>query len=147
MTVYSRSPWIAQFPKGRAPAFPRHRGAETADVVIVGGGLTGAATAYAFAAAGVKVKLLEAAQLGHGSSGSSSGWISEDPGIGLADLEQAVGRRGAKGALQSWRRASLDFAALLRRLDLKCFLEPHPAVTVAVTPEQVARLKREQSAR
>jgi glycine/D-amino acid oxidase-like deaminating enzyme len=147
MTVYSRSPWIAQFPKGRAPEFPRHRGAETADVVIIGGGLTGCATAYAFAAAGVKVKLLEGAQIGQGNSGSSSGWISEDPGIGLADLEQTVGRRGAKAALQVWRRASLDFAALMRRLDVKCFIEPHPAVTVALTPEQVARLKREQKAR
>src|SRR4051812_47432435 len=111
MTTYSRSPWIAQFPKGRAPEFPRHRGAETADVVIIGGGLTGCATAYAFAVAGVKVKLLEAAQLGHGNSGSASGWIGEDPGTGLADLEQTVGRRGAKAVIQSWRRAALDLAA------------------------------------
>jgi glycine/D-amino acid oxidase-like deaminating enzyme len=147
MTDYGRSPWIQQFPKAHVPAFPRHRGDETADVVIVGGGLTGCATAYAFAAAGVKVTLLDAAQLGHGSSGSSSGWIGDDAGIGLADLEQTVGRRGAKAALQVWRRAALDFTSLMRRLDVKCFLEPHPAVTVAVTPEQVARLKREQKAR
>ena len=30
---------------------------------------------------------------------------------------------------------------------MKCFIEAHPAVTVAVTPEQAARLKREQKAR
>ena len=71
--------------------------------------------------------LLEAAQIGRGSSGSASGWINEDPGVGFADLEQAVGLRGAKRAYQSWRRASLDFAALLRRLDIKCFIEAHPA--------------------
>ena len=58
-----------------------------------------------------------------------------------------IGVRGAKHAFQSWRRASLDFASLLRRLDVKCFIEPHSAVTVAVTPEQVARLTREQKAR
>ena len=147
MTVYSRSPWIQQFPKARAPVFPRHRGATASDVVIIGGGLTGCATAYAFAAAGVKVTLLEASQIGHGGSGSASGWISEDPGVGFADLGQAIGPRGARRAFQSWRRASLDFAALLRRLDVKCFIEPHPTVTVAVTPDQVARLKREQNAR
>jgi glycine/D-amino acid oxidase-like deaminating enzyme len=147
MTNYGRSPWIQQFPKSRVPSYPQHRGASAADVVIIGGGLTGCATAYAFAAAGVKVTLLEAAQVGRGSSGSSSGWLSEDPGIGFADLEQAIGLRDAKRVYQGWRRASLDFAALLRRLDVKCSIEPHAAITVAVTPEQVIRLKREAKAR
>jgi glycine/D-amino acid oxidase-like deaminating enzyme len=147
MTIYDRSPWIQQFPKARRPAYPRHRGASSSDVVIIGGGLTGCVTAYAFAAAGAKVTLLEAAQVGHGSSGSSSGWLNDDPGVGFAELEPLVGVRGAKHAFQSWRRASLDFASLLRRLDIKCFIEPHSAVTVAVTPEQLTRLTREQKAR
>jgi glycine/D-amino acid oxidase-like deaminating enzyme len=147
MTTYGRSPWIQHFPKSRVPSYPRHRGSTAADVVIIGGGLTGCATAYAFAAAGVKVTLLEAAQVGRGSSGSASGWLNDDPGVGFADLEPAIGLRDAKRVYQGWRRASLDFAALLRRLDVKCFFEPHPSVTVAVTPEQVIRLKREQKAR
>ena len=147
MTNYGRSPWIQQFPNARVPACPRQRGAGAADVVIIGGGLTGCATAYALAVAGAKVMLLEAAQIGHGSSGSSSGWMNGDPGVGFADLEQAIGLRNAKRAYQSWRRAALDFASLLRRLDVKCFIEAHPAVTVAVTPQQVARLERERKAR
>ena len=147
MTIYDRSPWLQQFPKARVPVLSRQRGALTADVVIIGGGLTGCATAYAFAAAGVKVTLVEAAQIGHGSSGSASGWISEDPGVGFAELAQAIGLRGATRIFQSWRRAALDFASLLRRLDVKCFIEAHPAVTVAMTPEQRARLERERKAR
>src|SRR5438477_158717 len=78
------------------PALPRYRGAADAEVVIIGGGLTGCATAYAFAVAGVKVVLLEAERLGRGSSGSSAGWINDDPGIAFADLERARGLRGAK---------------------------------------------------
>ena len=147
MTAYARSPWVHSFPKGKAPVYPKHRGGDAADVVIIGGGLTGCATAYAFAAAGVQVVLLEADQIGHGGSGGSSGWLNDDPGTGLADLEPLVGLRGAKHALQSWRRASLDFASLMRRLDVKCFIEAHPAVTVATNAEQVARLKREEKAR
>src|SRR5438034_1100950 len=58
--TYGRSPWIDQFPKSRVPTHPRFRGDRTSDVVIVGGGLTGCATAYACAAAGLKVVLLEA---------------------------------------------------------------------------------------
>ena len=147
MTKYGRSPWIDRFPKSRVPALPGQRGPLKSDVVIIGGGLTGCATAYAFAVAGVKVVLLEAGQIGRGNSGSSGGWISEDPGVPFADLEKALGPRGARRAWQGWRRAALDFAALLRRLDVKCYLDARPAVTVAVTPDQVARLTREQQAR
>src|SRR5947209_17609166 len=101
MTVYGSSPWLKEFPKSRVPSYPKHRGADASEVVIIGGGLTGCAAAYAFAAAGAKVTLLEADQIGRGSSAGCSGWIGEDPGVGFADLEQAVGLRGAKRAYQS----------------------------------------------
>jgi glycine/D-amino acid oxidase-like deaminating enzyme len=117
------------------------------EAVIVGGGLTGCTTAYAFAAAGLKVLLLEADQIGRGATAYSSGWIAEEPGVAFADLEKAVGLRGARYAWQVWRRAALDFISLLRRLDIKCHLEERGSVLVAATPEQVARLKRDQKAR
>jgi glycine/D-amino acid oxidase-like deaminating enzyme len=147
VTNYGKSPWVDQFPKSRVPAHPRYKGSQQTDVVIIGGGLTGCATAYAFAAAGVKVVLLEADQIGRGNTGGAAGWISEDPGVPFSDLEKTAGVRGARRTWQSWRRASLDFAALLRRLGVKCYLEPRPALTVATTPEQAARLQREQKSR
>src|ERR1035437_257187 len=96
MTRYGRSPWTDQFPKSRVPAHPRQRGTFATDVVIIGGGLTGCATAYALAAAGVKVALGEAASIGCGASGSTGGWISEDPGVPFVDLEKTHGLRGAQ---------------------------------------------------
>jgi len=147
MTRYGRSPWLDGFPRSRVPAYPHHRGQMQADAVIVGGGLTGCATAYALAMAGMKTVLLEAAQIGRGNTAFSSGWISEDPGVPFAQLEKAVGLRRARYAWQSWRRAALDFSALLRRLDIKCHLESTPTVTIAATPEQLARLRKDQKAR
>jgi glycine/D-amino acid oxidase-like deaminating enzyme len=147
MTKYGRSPWLDGFPKSRVPSYPRHRGSMEIEAVIVGGGLTGCAAAYAFATAGVKVMLLEAGQIGRGSTASDAGWIADDPGIALADLERLLGVRDARRAWQAWRRAALDFATLLRRLDVKCSLEARESLTVAATPDQVARLKREQIAR
>src|SRR5262249_54179673 len=123
MTKYGRSPWIDEFPKSRVPSYPKHTGAQTIDVVVVGGGLTGRAAAYAFAAAGVHVMLLEAARIGRGNTAGAAGWISEEPGIPFGDLARIAGLRGARRAFQSWRRAALDFSALLRRLDVKCSLE------------------------
>src|SRR5919202_5766620 len=112
-TKYGVSPWLYQFPKSRIPSYPRYRGSAELPVVIVGGGLTGCATAYAFAAAGEKPLLLEAGQIGRGTSAAGAGWISENPGITFSDLDQALGLRAARYAFQLWRRSALDFAALL----------------------------------
>ena len=117
------------------------------DVTVVGGGLTGCSTAYALAAAGVKVMLLEAAQIGRRSTGASLGVIAEDPGVSFFETERAIGKRAARQAFQLWHRSALDFSRLLRRLDIKCYLQPQRAVDVAITADQVARLEREQRAR
>jgi glycine/D-amino acid oxidase-like deaminating enzyme len=147
MTQYEQSPWIGEFPKSRVPALSKQRGATKTDVVVVGGGLTGCMTAYAFAAAGVNVTLVEAGRIGRGSTSAASGWISDDPGLSFAELEQTVGARDARRAWQTWRRAALDSAALLRRLEVKCQLQAQSTLTLAVTPEQIARLKHDQKLR
>lgn len=146
-TRYGRSPWVDRFPKSRVPSYPKPRGPLGIDVAIIGGGLTGCATAYAFAAAGVKVALFEAGRLGQGSSGASTGWIADDPGVSFSAVEQLIGLRAARHAWRSWRRAALDFSALIKRLDLKCGFEPHGSLLVAATAEEAARLKREQKIR
>jgi len=146
-TRYGRSPWVERIPSSRVPAYPSHRANVSAEVAIVGGGLTGCATAYAFAAAGIEVALLEAGRLGRGGSGSSSGWMSDDPGARFLDVERVLKLRATRHAWRSWRRASLDFAALVRRLRLKCDLEPKSTVLLARTPHEVAEMKRDQKAR
>jgi glycine/D-amino acid oxidase-like deaminating enzyme len=145
-TRYGVSPWIYQFPDSRRPDLPRPKGELTADVVIVGGGLTGCATAYACAMAGVKTLVLEGARLGHGSSGRSAGLLLPDPGPSFRDIAQAHGLRAARTAFQSWRRATLDAAALLRRLGIRCGLDPQDALIVAARDDE-KMLRRELEAR
>src|SRR6476661_6632164 len=77
----------------RNPTYPAHRGPIKVDATIVGGGLTGCVTAYAFAAAGIKVALFEAETLGRGTSGASTGWISEEPGASFVEVEKLLGLR------------------------------------------------------
>src|SRR5215467_9147489 len=153
MIRYGRAPWGDRFPASRVPSYPRFRApratgaVDTVDVVIVGGGLTGCATAYALAAAGVKAILLEADRVGTGNSIASAGWISDDPGVPFAEAANLLGVRVARHGFEAWRRAALDFSALLRRLEIKCYLEPHTALTIAMTPEQTVRLKKERKVR
>jgi glycine/D-amino acid oxidase-like deaminating enzyme len=146
-TKYGRSPWVDRFPKSRIPTYPRLRGPLAADIVIVGGGLTGCATAFAFAAAGISTVLLERDQIGRGSTAAAAGLIAADLGLGAAILEKAIGVRSARRAAEAWRRAALDFAALLRRLRVKCDLEPRRAFSASIGGEQMVALERERKAR
>ncbi|MGE3176960.1 MAG: NAD(P)/FAD-dependent oxidoreductase [Vicinamibacterales bacterium] len=133
--------------KSRVPGYPSHRGASTTRVAIVGGGLTGCATAYAFAAAGIDVILLEAERLGSGRTAHSFGWVSDTPDPAFQATSRAAGLRDARRAWQAWRRAALDFAALVRRLDLRCHLEAGSAVHLARTPPEILTLKKDAQAR
>jgi glycine/D-amino acid oxidase-like deaminating enzyme len=147
MTKYGRSPWIDRAPQSRVPSYPRYKGHTDVDVAVIGGGLTGCMAAYAFAAAGIGVVLLEADRIGRGTTSLADGWISDNPGTRFADVEKMMGLRAARHGWQAWRRASLDFIALARRLNLKCELEPRGLLAVASLPDDVALLKKEQKAR
>lgn len=147
MIRYGRAPWGDRFPASRVPSYPRIRRPPTVaavDAVIVGGGLTGCATAYAFAAAGINVILLEAERIGRGATSLSAGWISDDPGVPFAEAEHLLGLRAARGGFQAWRRAAIEFSTLLRKLNIKCHLEPSSSLTIALTPEQQVRLAKER---
>lgn len=145
-TRYGISPWIHQLPDSRRPEFPRARGESTSNVVIVGAGLTGCVTAYACAVAGLRAIVLESDRIGQGCSGRSAGLLLPEPGPSFRDLSEAHGLRAARRAFQSWRRAVLDAAALIRRLGIRCGLDSEEALLVAHR-EYEKSLRREFEAR
>src|SRR6185436_5561136 len=147
MSRHGQAPWGDRFPASRVPSYPRFRKPAIVDAVIIGGGLTGCAAAYAFAAAGINVILLEADKIGRGATSLSAGWISDDPGVPFAEAEKLLGLRAARGGFQAWRRAAIEFSTLLRKLNIKCELEKTTALTIALTPEQQVRLAKERKAR
>jgi glycine/D-amino acid oxidase-like deaminating enzyme len=140
--------WIDRVPKARRPACDRFKGSADTTVAIVGGGLTGAACAFSFAAAGLGVILLEADRVGAGATGGSPGLIRE--GFETSFTE-AASRHGLRPARQMWsmmRRASLDFQAALRRLSAKCDLGPADLVEAAANgAEATRRFRREYQGR
>jgi glycine/D-amino acid oxidase-like deaminating enzyme len=145
-TRYGESPWVDAVPKSRRGQYPGLRGEHTAQVVIVGGGLTGCATAYACAAAGLNPVLVEADRLGQGSSGRGAGLLLPEPGPAFRDVTALHGLRATRRIYEGWRRASLDAAALVRRLGIPCGLEACDSVTVGVGGDEKT-LKREFDAR
>jgi glycine/D-amino acid oxidase-like deaminating enzyme len=116
--------WLDRVARSRRPAYPRVRGKLETDVVIVGGGLTGCVCAWAFAAAGVKVILLEAGALAAGATAGALGLVREDFDVSFKQTVDAYGVRSARLLWQAMRRASLDVSTSLKRVGVRCDLAP-----------------------
>lgn len=139
--------WTDGFPTSRRPVFPRLRGPFHTDVIIVGGGLSGCAIAYAFASAGVGTALIEAERLAGRSTAGSPGLLRPDPAGSFREAVARYGLRDARALWQTTRRSSLDFAAALRRLGVRCDPAPADALTVArAAPDLEKPLRREYDA-
>lgn len=93
-----RSLWVDRVPE---PHDPLTAGTE-ADVVVVGGGFTGLATALALKTRHPmrSVLLLEAAVCGHGASGRNAGMVLSQAGVEPEVLEEMLGPDRARLTLQ-----------------------------------------------
>jgi gamma-glutamylputrescine oxidase len=144
-TAYGTSYWLDRVGRRPAPA-TRLSGELEADVVIVGGGLTGCLAACLFARAGVPVVLLEAERIGDRAA-LDAGWLLETPGPDFVALQAALGLKDARRAFEASRKAALEVAAFLRRLGPKLAPEPRESLVIAATAEEAAALERERAAR
>ncbi len=140
--------FLDTFPRTRRPDYSRHRGDLRTGVAIVGGGLTGCACAASFASAGLKVVLLEAERIGAGATAGSAGLLRQDLDGSFLAAREEHGLATARHVWQGFRRASLDFAAALRRLGIRADLAPQDLLFFTRDgAESAQRLQREYKAR
>jgi glycine/D-amino acid oxidase-like deaminating enzyme len=140
------SPWLGQY-RGRGPAFPTLRGHHDVDVAIVGGGITGCACAYVLARSGVRVALLEARQIGRGSTAASTALLMQEPDVDLLDLGKRYGTDTARRMWQSSRRAVAEMVGTLQGLGVRASLEQRPSIYFARDGSELHALRRELKAR
>ena len=140
--------WLDQVPKARRPSYPRLRADTETGVVIIGGGLTGSTCAAVFAAAGVEVMLLEAEAIGAGGTSRGPGLVRDDFDASFLDAVSAHGLRTARALWQDMHRASLDFSAALKRMQIRCDLAPADSLRFSRRDSAAAKLlPREYQAR
>src|SRR5258705_4925618 len=114
--------WLDRASERHRRRYPSLKGHLDVDVVVVGGGIVGAAVAATFSRAGVRVALVEAELVGHGSTAASSALLMQEPDEHLTALTTRYGATAANRIWELSRAAMRDFVRTLRRLDIACDL-------------------------
>ncbi len=142
---YGRPLWLGH--GGAKRKYPRHRGHLETDIVIVGGGITGAICAYLFADAGVRVVLLESGTVARGSTSASTALLMQEPDRDFTDLASRFGRAAAREIWKSLGKATRDLAKTISALKLDAGLCKCDSVYFTLDPDKVKALRKEFDAR
>ncbi len=119
----------------------------SADVVTVGGGMAGLMCAHALALQGKKVIVVEKDFCGAGASGKSSGFISPDSELELADL---ISNYGKDVAEKLWSFVSSGVALIKDTIEsyhIECDYQVQDSCYIATYRRGIKNIKGEHDAR
>lgn len=103
-----------------ATGFPAFEGELEADVIVAGGGITGATLAYSLIEEGASVLLLEAGELAAAASGRNAGFLMVAPAEPYTEAIALWGRAGARAMLETGRRSHQRVRQLVETLGIDC---------------------------
>lgn len=131
---------------GTARRHPPRRGDRGADVVVVGGGITGLTAAVEATRQGAEVVLLEALRVGAGTTGHSTAKVSALQGARLSTIRSHHGSDVARRYAASQTDAARWIGDEVTSGGVDCAWEPATAVTYATTPDGARLVADEERA-
>ena len=112
-------------------------------MVVVGGGITGALVAAAFAREGVPVVLVESEYVGFGSTAASSALLLREPDRGLSDLATRYGAATSRRIWELGHDAVQELIRTLHRHHIACDLVERDAIYYATNTDALHQLRTE----
>jgi glycine/D-amino acid oxidase-like deaminating enzyme/nitrite reductase/ring-hydroxylating ferredoxin subunit len=127
-------------------SFPRLEGDRSADILIIGSGITGLTAAALLQERGRRVVVIDALGVGQGETSSTTAHLTEVLDTRYHQLESRFGREAAALAAESSRAAIDRIESLLPRQGLDAGFSRVPGFLYAERAEQLEELERELEA-
>ncbi len=124
--------------------FPSLKKNAKADIVVVGGGITGVLCGHFLQEAGYTTMILEMDEVGGGASGASSGILYYGTGTNLIPAIKLWGKETARFVWQETADNIRNLALLAERERIDCGLRRPGAIMVARTEKEKMMLEKEQ---
>ena len=140
--VANPSLWIADTPQ---TDYPRLGEGErvTADVAVIGAGITGLTTALLLQRGGARVALVEAGRVCSGVTAYTTGKVTTLHGLVYGPLRETFGIETAQTYAEANRAGFTQIAAFVDELGIDCGWERRPSYTYTTDEATVAKIERE----
>lgn len=113
------------------------------ELVVVGGGITGALTSHALMDKGYKVVLLDRRDIGLGSTAATTSMLQYEIDVPLYRLAQQIGEPAAVQCYKAGIKAIHDIEDLVHHLQLDCGFEKKQSLYIAHNRRSLPTLKKE----
>ena len=123
--------------------FPSLQRDVSCDVVVIGGGITGALVAFHLAEAGVKTLVLDKRDIGTGSTSGSTALLQYEIDVPLSVLIEKVGPAAATRSYELCRASIGKLESLAARLRIDCAFERKPSLFLARHKCEIAGFQQE----
>jgi len=127
-----KSCWWADPPK----PFPVLEGDMDADVLVVGGGVTGVTLGYTLAEQGSVVALLESGPIAGSASGRNAGFLMVASADSYKDEIEFWGRPTARAVMEMARKSHQRIQGLVATLEIECDYARRGSLRLAATEEE-----------
>ena len=142
MKVRSKEPyWLLK--NGIINSYPSLRKNVTCDILIVGGGITGALAAYQLSRDGHKIVLIDKRDIGTGSSGATTSMIQYELDEPLHSLMEMIGKEAAIDIYRGAARAVGKLEEIISELPQDCGFTTKQSLHFASSDGDVAGLMKE----
>ncbi|WP_026700830.1 FAD-dependent oxidoreductase [Salibacterium aidingense] len=128
------------------PSFHALEENEKADVVLVGGGITGLTTASLLAKEGLQVVLLEAGRILNGTTGHTTAKVTAQHGLIYDEFIQHMGQSSARLYYESQTEAMQFIEQTIKEKQIECDFQKEKAYLYAENEEVGRKLEKEYEA-
>lgn len=106
---------------GMPYTYPKLTAALTTDVLIIGGGISGALTGYHLQQAGLRCAIVDGRSIGLGSTCASTSLLQYEIDVSLHELSERIGKKNAVRAYQLCKESIHKLGAIAAKIGLKEF--------------------------
>jgi len=146
MNLTSDHPYWA-LKNGLLYSYPSLRQNEKCDVIILGGGISGALAAYTLVAEGLDVILIDKRDIGMGSTSASTALLQYEIDVPLCELTEKIGREDAERAYWLCHGSIDQLEKIIRELGGGCDFQRKHSVYLASNEDDLPMLEEEFQAR
>jgi len=113
------------------------------EVVVIGGGISGALIAHRLINLGMQVTIIDSRKIGAGSTSASTAILSYEADVNLGELIKQIGRRAAVRAYRAGIEAIESIGETIKTLDDSCDFKKKRSLYLASDLKDVKLLERE----